>query len=179
MKPAYIIEAPDVLKIEVTVNKEALPQQPITGAYLVRPDGTVSLGVWGNVAVAGLTIPEATEAVRAVVMKHVVVQGRESKSDDVLVSLEVASFNSKRYYVIVLGKNGDEVQAFPCTGNETVLDALAGLKGANALLGGAEIRIERDGKSLMVDWNGIVQNGDTKTNYQIEPGDRLFVKPKK
>ena len=49
-----VVEPPDVLLIEVL---EALPGRPITGERLVRPDGTISLGFYGDVHVRGLTLP--------------------------------------------------------------------------------------------------------------------------
>jgi len=49
---AYVVEPPDILFIEVL---EALPGRPVTGEHLVRPDGTISLGFYGNVEVRGLT----------------------------------------------------------------------------------------------------------------------------
>ena len=39
--PPYVIEPPDILLIEST---QRIPDQPIRGQHLVRPDGTVSLG---------------------------------------------------------------------------------------------------------------------------------------
>jgi protein involved in polysaccharide export with SLBB domain len=42
----------DSLIVEVW---EALPGRPITGWRLIRPDGTISLGFYGDLAVAGLT----------------------------------------------------------------------------------------------------------------------------
>ena len=50
------VEPPDVLVVEVL---EALPGRPITGERLVRPDGTISLGFYGDVYVRGLTIEQA------------------------------------------------------------------------------------------------------------------------
>ncbi len=52
----YIIEPPDILLVEVI---EALPGRPITGDRLVRQDGTISLGFYGEVAVRGLTLEQA------------------------------------------------------------------------------------------------------------------------
>ena len=60
--PPYVIEPPDILLVEVL---EALPGRPIQGERLVRPDGTISLGFYGDVSVAGLTISEAKEKVIA------------------------------------------------------------------------------------------------------------------
>jgi protein involved in polysaccharide export with SLBB domain len=52
----YIIEPPDLLIVEVL---EALPGRPISGERLVRPDGTVDLGFYGEVHVRGLTREQA------------------------------------------------------------------------------------------------------------------------
>ncbi len=50
-----IVEPPDILVVEVL---EALPGRPISGERLVRPDGTISLGFYGNVHVRGLTLDQ-------------------------------------------------------------------------------------------------------------------------
>src|SRR3954447_14056521 len=54
----YVIEPPDLLLVEVL---EALPGRPISGERLVRPDGSISLGFYGDVHVQGLTIRQAKE----------------------------------------------------------------------------------------------------------------------
>ena len=56
----YVVEPPDLLLVEVL---EALPGRPISGERLVRPDGKISLGFYGDVYVAGLTVPEVKEKV--------------------------------------------------------------------------------------------------------------------
>ena len=48
-----MIEPPDMILVEVL---EALPGRPISGERLVRPDGKISLGFYGEIYVAGLTI---------------------------------------------------------------------------------------------------------------------------
>ena len=58
--PDYVLEPPDLLIVEVL---EALPGRPISGERLVRPDGKISLGFYGDVYVAGLTMPEVKEKI--------------------------------------------------------------------------------------------------------------------
>ena len=53
---SYRIEAPDLVLVEIL---EALPGRPITGEHLVRQDGTIALGWYGEVHVAGLTCEQA------------------------------------------------------------------------------------------------------------------------
>ena len=47
----------------VALKAVALPKAPVEGNSLVRPDGTIGLGVYGNVYVAGLTLDEARDAI--------------------------------------------------------------------------------------------------------------------
>src|SRR6202044_2262122 len=58
--PPHVLEPPDLLIVEVL---EALPGRPISGERLVRPDGTISLGFYGDVYVAGLTMAEVKEKI--------------------------------------------------------------------------------------------------------------------
>src|SRR4051812_45262531 len=58
--PEYVVEPPDLLRVEVL---DALPGRPITGEVLVRPDGTIALGFYGEVFVSGLTVSEVKEKV--------------------------------------------------------------------------------------------------------------------
>ena len=58
--PDYVLEPPDLLLVEVL---DALPGRPISGERLVRPDGKISLGFYGEVYVAGLTMPEVKEKI--------------------------------------------------------------------------------------------------------------------
>src|SRR5262249_36640003 len=101
-------------------------------------------------------------------------------------------FNSKVYYVIIDNPaQGTLVYRFPITGNETVLDAIASLN--SPLSAGAGLLPEAVSKRriwvarptpahhacvqiLPVDWLAITQAGSTRTNYQLFPGDRIFIK---
>jgi hypothetical protein len=102
--------------------------------------------------------------------------------DAPLVSVDVYSYNSKVYYVITEGAGqGDNVAKFPVTGNETVLDAIAQINGLSKL-SSKEIWIARPAPSgigcdqvLPVDIDAIMRGGATATNYQLLPGDRLFI----
>ena len=58
--PTTSLEPPDLVLVEVL---EALPGRPISGERLVRPDGKISLGFYGDVYVAGLTMPEVKEKI--------------------------------------------------------------------------------------------------------------------
>ena len=50
------IQPPDLIQVEFL---ETLPGRPISGEQLVRPDGTITLGFYGDVHVRGLTLEQA------------------------------------------------------------------------------------------------------------------------
>ena len=110
---------------EVSVSlAESAGQQQIEGEHLVGPDGTVNLGTYGSVFVAGMTLSEAREAVE----KHLT-----EFLDEPEVSVDVFAYNSKFYYVVTEGAGlGDQIQRVPITGNETVLDAITQIGGLAA-----------------------------------------------
>jgi polysaccharide export outer membrane protein len=248
---AYIIEPPDILVIQAT-SAITLPNQPIGGPHLVRPDGQISLGAYGEVFVAGRTIEGARVAVadhllrlrraeaerpltkedilaltpREEMLKRLkredllkkmttadidaallrlpdsrirsaftdkeLAEMRETKKqaggvltvEDILkeLKLDVAAYNSKFYYIITDGGGyGATVLRFPYTGNETVLDALSQIAGLPVVASKKRIRVARATPHdhapivLPVDWCGITQRGSAATNYQLFPGDRIYV----
>ncbi len=147
--------------------------QQIRGDHLVRPDGTVSLGTYGSVMVAGLTLDQAKEAIEKHLNKYML------KPE---VAVDVSGYNSKVYYVIFDGAGfGEQVFRFPVTGNETVLDAVANVNGLPPVAWKKRIwiaRPTRDGEAdqvMPVDWAGISRRAAMGTNYQVLPGDRLYV----
>ena len=107
---------------EVSVSlAESAGQQQIEGEHLVGPDGTVNLGTYGSVYVAGMTLSEARETLE----KHLT-----EFLDEPEVSVDVFAYNSKFYYVVTEGAGlGDQIQRVPITGNETVLDAITQIGG--------------------------------------------------
>jgi polysaccharide export outer membrane protein len=197
--PDYVLEAPDLVIVEVL---DALPGRPISGERLVRPDGKISLGFYGDVYVAGLTMPEVKEKIILHLRKYltdvalgiVEIDGATGEpkidpatkkpklidpKDSDMVFVDVTAYNSKNYYVLgdvlVTGK-------MPITGNETVLDALQHAGGLMPTAAPQNIRLVRPAppgacceQVLPVNLAAITSGGDPTTNYQIMPGDRLIV----
>src|SRR5579883_2721370 len=175
--PPYVVEPPDQLLIEiVTVSQEpklmlneakgtyvpvtdkdgkeileskvfSLPVQPVSGQFTVRPDGTVLLGIWGAVRVAGLTLNQIAELIR----DHMAEQEdptkpgtRGFKKESIKVVVDVLQYNSKRFYVIFDGGgNGEQVVPFPVTGSETVLDEIWNVNGLAAVVSKRNIWVAR------------------------------------
>ena len=108
----------------VTLGQSRALQQ-IAGEHLVRPDGTVGLGSYGTVAVAGMTLAE----VKAAIESHLSQSLQKPE-----VAVDVLAYNSKVIYVIFDGGgSGEQVLRLPVTGNDTVLDALAQVGGLQAI----------------------------------------------
>jgi len=189
----YVIEPPDMIIVEVL---EALPGRPISGERLVRPDGKISLGFYGEIDVAGLSVTEAKEKIvlhlRKFLADHVlgltddddekdvegeIPPGKLRNTDRVVV--DVTAYNSKNYYIL-----GDVLLPgrLPITGNETVLDALEYAGGLLPTAAPQNIRLVRPAppgacceQTLPVNLAAITNGGDPTTNYQLMPGDRIIV----
>jgi polysaccharide biosynthesis/export protein len=148
--------------------------QLVRGEHLVRPDGTISLGSYGEVRVAGLTLPDAKKAIEQQLWKYLW---------EPEISLDVAGYNSKVYYVVInLAGAGMQIIRLPITGNETVLDALGLINGLPPIASKDRVWLARPSPAhsgcdqiLPVDLRGITECASTATNYQVLPGDRVYV----
>ncbi|MBN2474251.1 MAG: polysaccharide biosynthesis/export family protein [Pirellulales bacterium] len=147
--------------------------QPIAGEYMVAPDGTVNLRQYGLVHVAGKTVVET----KATIEKHL-----SQYFDSPEVAVNVLAYNSKVYYIITEGAGlGDSIVRVPITGKETVLDAISTVGGLSQL-SSKEIWVARPAPNslgceqiLPIDYEAITRGAATETNYQLLPGDRVFV----
>lgn len=148
--------------------------QQIAGEHQVLPQGTINLGTYGEVYVAGLTLKQAKYAIE----KHL-----EEFLEAPEVFVDIFAFNSKAYYVVTDGGGlGDRVVRLPIVGGETVLDAISQIGGLNGISTNemwiARPALDKSGveQRLPVSWDDITKKGLTATNYQIFPGDRIYIK---
>ncbi|RIK74242.1 MAG: hypothetical protein DCC67_16865 [Planctomycetota bacterium] len=159
-------------QVTVTLTQLAAQQQ-IAGEHLVAPDGKVNLGTYGRVRVVGMTMEEARAAIEAHLAQYL---------ENPQIALDVLGYNSKVYYVVTQGAGlGDRVVILPAKGNETVLDAIGQVQGLDST-SSTRMWVARPGGNecggdqiMPVDWLAITQRGDVGTNYQLMPGDRLYV----
>jgi polysaccharide export outer membrane protein len=195
--PTYTLRPPDVLIIE---SRKGLTTQPIFGQHLVRPDGTVGLGAYPAVKVAGLTLEEARVEIAKAIhskmakepykiedppgsKKFIEIKPPTEKEVRDNLSVDVLAYNSSVYYIITDGAGlGQQVYRFPITGSETVLDAISNINGLPVVASPRRIWVARRSEGpgapdskLAVDWKGITQLGGTNTNWQVMPGDRIYV----
>ena len=186
----YIVDPPDVLLVEVL---DALPGRPISGERLIRPDGRISLGFYGEIQVAGLTIPQAKEKIVLHLRKYLKdeVLGLDSTDpetgkhapvdpkDSDRVFVDVTTYNSKPYYV--LGEVIDPGK-FPWTGGDKILDAVVYAGGLNPEADGRHVLVVHDkprpgqAQTEVVDVEGLLKGDENAVNVPLRHGDRVIVK---
>ncbi len=169
--PPYVVEPPDELEVSV---RPAYPDLTLT-TLPVQMDGNIDLGFVGDVYVAGLTL----EQIELKIAQHLnALAGARRPREGYHVSVRLVNGSqSKSYYV--LGTVTTQGK-FPVTGNDTVLDAIlqAGLRSNSLPEKAYLVRPHPAGgpdQIMAIDWCGIRDRGDTLTNYQIFPGDRIIV----
>jgi polysaccharide export outer membrane protein len=158
----------ETLGLRVEPNDDPLAPAEAAGG---KPPGTNDRGV-GSHEKGGNAAPVARPAANEARARFI------DPDESARVFVDITAYNSKNYYVL-----GD-VQIpgrLPCTGEETVLDAIQFAGGLMATAEPKDIRLVRpgrDGKSskvYKVDLEAIQEKGDVQTNYQLFPGDRLIV----
>lgn len=164
----YILEPGDGLLI-LPADLDSPVRLPADQTIL--PDGSIDLGRYGRMIVAGKTIPEVEEMVRDTV-------NRITK-DAGFIDVRLVSRQTKLYYVL------GEVQTpgkFPISGYETTLDGILQAGGLTENASRSRIILVRpsvdgscSGTILAINYSRIVQLGDAANNYQLQPGDRIFV----
>lgn len=163
----YVVEPGDALLVQ-PVDLDSPVR--IAADQPVLPDGTIELGEYGRPVVAGKTVPAIETEVKNLV------KAKEKK--DAAVTVRLIGRQSKVFYVL------GEVNApgsFPLSGRETVLDGVLAAGGLTRSAQAKKIILVRpsqpDGcrEVLPVCFPQIVQLGDSSTNYQLRPGDRIFV----
>jgi protein involved in polysaccharide export with SLBB domain len=163
----YTVEPGDVLLVQPADLDSPVR---IPGDQPVLPDGSIQLGKYGRLVVAGKTVEEIEAAVRALVQAQT--------KDAGPLTVRVVTRVSKVYYVL------GEVNApgaFMLSGRETVLDGILTAGGLNGRASRKNIILVRPTPPgscrvvLPVCYNEIVQVGDTTTNYQLANGDRIYV----
>ena len=185
--PAHRVEAGDVLVIEP--NDFNSPVR-LPGDQTIQQDGTIELGSYGRLLVAGLSAQEIQGRVGELVTTYEIAKretriGLASYSGalsnepaDYGVTVRLVNQDSALFYVM------GEVNApgsYPLVGHETVLDALIAAGGLSDRANDHKIILTRPQYGgqprviLPVCYQQVLQLGDVSTNYQLQPGDRIYV----
>ena len=163
----YFLEPGDRLSIE-PMNLESKFQS--MGDQVVLVDGSVDLGKFGRIRVAGFTAEMAEQSVSDQILQ---ISGSQE-----MVNVQLLETNGSRIYVLgAVGSPG----AYDLKGRESVLDAILLAGGLTSKASPCDIIFVRPTNSsdcrivLRICYRQIAQLGDVSTNYQLQPGDRIIV----
>ncbi|TWU48528.1 SLBB domain protein [Rubripirellula tenax] len=166
VEPVHYLHPGDMVLIEpVELDSEVR----IPADQKILTDGTVDLGKFGRVVLAGHTV----EGAEALIEQSIVASGEASEPINVRLLDPV-----HRFYV--LGEVNSP-GSYPLEGHESVLDGILAAGGLTSAAAPCKILLARPTMptscrvTLPVCYREITQLGDTTTNYQLQPGDRIFV----
>lgn len=166
---AFMVEPGDTLLVQPAELDAPVRLPP---DQMIFPDGTIDLGVYGRPVVAGKPLAQIETEIRQLI------NAKEKPKEPIGITVRLIGRVSKVYYVL------GEVNApgaFPINGRETVLDGIISAGGLTKRASEQNIVVSRptppDGCRVVypVCYTNIVQLGDTTTNYQLLPGDRIYV----
>ena len=187
--PAHRVEAGDVLVIEP--NDFNSPVR-LSGDQTVQQDGTIELGQYGRLQVMGKSAAEIQTQVTSIIegietrkfqanvalASYTPGQSRPQPTADYGVGVRLVNQDSALFYVM---GEVNSPGSYPLVGHETVLDAIIAAGGLSDRSNDHKIIITRPqlpGEPriiLPVCFQQILQLGDVSTNYQLLPGDRIYV----
>jgi polysaccharide export outer membrane protein len=165
--PGYYVEPGDTLLVQ-PANLDSPVHLPVD--QVVLPDGQIELGAYGRLMVVNKTPEEIESDVQTLIDQQTPNAGK--------ITVRLVGRQSKVYYV--LGEVNSP-GAYPLVGRETVLDAIIAAGGLTDAADRGAITFTRPTMPedcrvvLPICYSEIVQIGDTSTNYQVGPGDRIYV----
>jgi len=164
--PAHFLQPGDIIVVE-PVRLDSDVRLPAD--QRVMADGTIDLGGYGRVIVAGLTLEDAERLVQQRII--------DAGGDRTQVNVRLIEPQQVYYVLGEVNSPGP----FPLVGSETVLDAILAAGGLTGRASPCDLILVRPTPppscrvTLPICYRAITQLGDTTTNYQIQPGDRVFV----
>ena len=176
--PNYTLEPGDTVLVE-PIRFDSPLRFPAD--QVILPDGTIDLGRYGRVVVAGKHVEDVEACVEALVNADPEIVKALDEADlagPERVNVRLIEAQASLFYVLgAVNSPG----SYPYTGRETVLDAVLAAGGLADNAKHCRIILSRpspvgDCRTVLpVCWDQVVQLGDTTTNYQLMPGDRVFV----
>lgn len=165
--PDYYLEPGDRILIEPTQLDSEFQS---FGDQEIKVDGSVDLGRFGRIRIAGMTVEQVEVAIANQVSSYL--------DEPETVNVQLVDTRAAKIYVLgAVGSPG----VYEIDGNETVLDAILLAGGLTSRASPCDIlmvRPTRDCECRVVQricYRQITQLGDVSTNYQLQPGDRVVV----
>ena len=154
----YVIGPADVLTITYRNEKD------MTGDYIVRPDGKITLPFFGDVDAVGVTPEKLMERLVTVSEKLYV---------NPTITVGVKTINSRK--VSITGSVQKPGQ-YDILGPMDVVDLISLAGGLREYTSGKEIRILRGNQeSFRFNYKEVLDGKNLKQNIPLKPGDRVLV----
>ena len=154
----YVIGPADVLTITYRNEKD------MTGDYIVRPDGKITLPFFGDVDAVGVTPEKLMERLVTVSEKLYV---------NPTITVGVKTINSRK--VSITGSVQKPGQ-YDILGPMDVVDLISLAGGLREYTSGKEIRILRGNQeSFKFNYKEVLDGKNLKQNIPLKPGDRVLV----
>jgi polysaccharide export outer membrane protein len=160
----YIIGASDVLRISVWHNPD------LSGDAVVRPDGTITLPLIGDLRAAGRT----SEQIRVELTQRL---GAFIKDESAIATIAVTGINSYRFTV---SGNVEHPGTFVSTHYVTVLEAMTLAGGPNRFATPEDTVITRtEGKRgrrrIPIDYTEVLSGNRPEQDLPLISGDTIYV----
>jgi polysaccharide export outer membrane protein len=161
LPPDYVIGPEDVLAVMFWRDKE------MSGEYVVRPDGQITLPLLNDVQAAGLT-PEQ--------LKDELTKAASKLMEDPTVTVGVKAINSRRVHITgMVAKPG----AYALTSPMTVVQLIATAGGLHEFADKKKILIVRNESGRQVafkfNYKDFLNGKNLKQNIQLKPGDTVVI----
>ena len=153
----YIIGAEDVIFVKVWRDND------ISGQFLVRPDGRISVPLIGDVTATDRTPEQLEKDISDRLAKFI---------KDPQVNVGIISVGSKKYYILgEVNRPG----AFPLVVPTNVLEALVQAGGFRDFANQTKILILRGDKHFTFNYKQVTRGKKPEQNILLEPGDKIIV----
>ena len=153
----YKLGPEDVIGVKVWREPE------LSGQFVVRPDGRITLPLSGDMAVEGKTLDEVKEMIKKAYSEQL-------NRPELTVAL--LRGGSKKYYLVgEVNRTG----MFPLVVPITVLEALNAAGGLREFANKKKITVLRGTQRLKFNYDEVMKGKKLEQNVQIENGDHIVV----
>jgi polysaccharide export outer membrane protein len=153
----YVIGVEDVIQIRVWRELE------LSNAYVVRPDGKISMPLAGEIEASGAT-PD--------VLKERVVAALSATMVKPEVTIEIRQVNSKKYFI---SGEVNRPGAFSLVTPVSVLEAISNAGGLREFANGKKILVMRGEERLKFNYREVIKGKKMEQNIQLKPGDHVVI----
>lgn len=138
-------------------------EEQLSGQFVIRPDGKITLRLFGDLKVEGLTLDQ---------VKDEVTKAYAEKLNRPEVSVSLMRVGSKKYFLV-----GEVMKTgmFPLVVPITILEALNAAGGVREFASKKKIIILRGSQRIKFNYDEVMKGKKLEQNIFIENGDQVFV----